>query len=349
MKQLICLLLLATLNYCKAQQIATEIALEVTATNYTEVNNEIKITTSNSKIFYGKNFVTSEITAQNKKQFTNIKFLDQGIKSYNYFTNNDTNFIYKDEAANDKIFNLPYFNLTNTNIQLVNGDTIIDNINCKKAFLWAINQQDTQVVNIWYNPLIQFKPEVFNYTFKQLPGLPVITKYIVKSSKTNLKAREVYYKHLVLQNIEAKRIVANETDAVKANSTQFYQFQGYTIFSRSPIISTKIIKGKLITSTTLTVNDTIKKPTGTLLNNLQYTPNQPTKLYVINFWFIHCKPCVQEIPDLNKLAKAFKDQPVAFVALTFDTNDDVAAFLKTTPFNFTHIVNKNINAGLAQW
>ncbi|MGK0324190.1 MAG: thiol-disulfide isomerase/thioredoxin, partial [Psychroserpens sp.] len=43
------------------------------------------------------------------------------------------------------------------------------------------------------------------------------------------------------------------------------------------------------------------------------------KVVVINFWFINCKPCVAEIPDLNKLKAKFNNKDAVFVAIALDS------------------------------
>jgi peroxiredoxin len=63
------------------------------------------------------------------------------------------------------------------------------------------------------------------------------------------------------------------------------------------------------------------------------------KIIVLNFWFIDCKPCRQEIPDLNNLVAQFENNPdIIFVAIALDSRSDLKDFLKTTPFNY-HIVD----------
>jgi len=56
---------------------------------------------------------------------------------------------------------------------------------------------------------------------------------------------------------------------------------------------------------------------------------------VLNFWFIGCKPCVEEIPDLNRIQEKFKDKDVVFLAVTFDSKKKLEEFVKKKPFNFT--------------
>ena len=61
------------------------------------------------------------------------------------------------------------------------------------------------------------------------------------------------------------------------------------------------------------------------------------KVVVMNFWFINCKPCVAEIPDLNELKSKFKEQPVVFFAVALDNKSALEKFLEHTRFDFTII------------
>lgn len=58
------------------------------------------------------------------------------------------------------------------------------------------------------------------------------------------------------------------------------------------------------------------------------------KIVVINCWFVRCKPCVAEIPDLNMLVKKYAKKGVVFIALTFDSTDEIKRFLKDMPFAY---------------
>lgn len=58
---------------------------------------------------------------------------------------------------------------------------------------------------------------------------------------------------------------------------------------------------------------------------------------VINFWFIGCAPCVQEMPILNRFKEAYGDR-VNFVSVTFDDQEAVEIFLKKREFNFLNLV-----------
>lgn len=63
------------------------------------------------------------------------------------------------------------------------------------------------------------------------------------------------------------------------------------------------------------------------------------KMVVLNFWFINCGPCRMEIPKLNELVEAYKNNPdVVFIAVALDDKYDIEEFLKTNPFTY-HIID----------
>jgi len=70
------------------------------------------------------------------------------------------------------------------------------------------------------------------------------------------------------------------------------------------------------------------------------------KTVVINFWFIGCPPCRQEIPELNKIAAAYANDPdVVFVAIALDKKSEIKDFLKANPYNYHIIANGGEIAG----
>ena len=60
------------------------------------------------------------------------------------------------------------------------------------------------------------------------------------------------------------------------------------------------------------------------------------KVLVINFWFTACKPCIQEIPQLNKLVEENKDS-VIFLAPAPENETQIKKFLKKYTFNYNII------------
>ncbi|MEY3075289.1 MAG: hypothetical protein RJB25_931 [Bacteroidota bacterium] len=61
------------------------------------------------------------------------------------------------------------------------------------------------------------------------------------------------------------------------------------------------------------------------------------KIVVLNFWFVECKPCVSEIPELNELVHDFQKDGVVFIALGLNKAEQMKKFLKKKPFDY-HVV-----------
>jgi len=74
------------------------------------------------------------------------------------------------------------------------------------------------------------------------------------------------------------------------------------------------------------------------INGVAYNPQTTkAKIVVLKCWFIHCQKCNEEIPELNKLVDRYKNrQDVVFLALAFDTPNELRTFLTKKPFNYAH-------------
>lgn len=63
------------------------------------------------------------------------------------------------------------------------------------------------------------------------------------------------------------------------------------------------------------------------------------KILVLNFWFIHCQPCVAEIPELNEWVDEYGNEgDFIFAAIAFDSKKDLLNFNKKHNFKY-HIVS----------
>jgi peroxiredoxin len=58
------------------------------------------------------------------------------------------------------------------------------------------------------------------------------------------------------------------------------------------------------------------------------------KVVVLNFWFINCPPCKQEIPELNKVVDDYKNKEVLFLAIALDEYRELSHFLSETSFHY---------------
>ena len=92
--------------------------------------------------------------------------------------------------------------------------------------------------------------------------------------------------------------------------------------------------------TTQSQDDWVGKPLPdfevTGLDGRQYkTSVLKGKQIVMNFWFIACKPCVMEMPELNQLVDQYKsDTTIVFLAPALDAASAVEKFLEQHSFQY---------------
>lgn len=76
------------------------------------------------------------------------------------------------------------------------------------------------------------------------------------------------------------------------------------------------------------------------INNKHYTLSAlQSKVIVLKFWFINCKPCIAEIPELNHLVDDFKSEEVVFLAPALDKATSLQEFLQQKAFHYNIIPN----------
>ncbi len=62
------------------------------------------------------------------------------------------------------------------------------------------------------------------------------------------------------------------------------------------------------------------------------------KIVVLKCCFIHCLPCVQEMPALNEVVKQYKKRKdVLFISLAYDSKENLENFLTKTKFDYVVI------------
>ena len=59
------------------------------------------------------------------------------------------------------------------------------------------------------------------------------------------------------------------------------------------------------------------------------------KVTVVNFWFKECKPCIQEMPELNELVSSFKsNENVQFLGFSTTAKDRLPSFFEKHAFDY---------------
>ena len=58
------------------------------------------------------------------------------------------------------------------------------------------------------------------------------------------------------------------------------------------------------------------------------------KVVVLNFWFVQCRPCVMEMPELNELVKKYQEKDVVFLAFATNGEEELERFLQKKDFDY---------------
>ena len=77
----------------------------------------------------------------------------------------------------------------------------------------------------------------------------------------------------------------------------------------------------------------------TIENEKIKTESLQGKVLFLNFWFMSCKPCIKEMPILNKIVKTYKNKDVVFISFANEDSIKLQKFLKTKKFNFKVVPN----------
>ncbi|MCH7403901.1 TlpA family protein disulfide reductase [Belliella kenyensis] len=104
------------------------------------------------------------------------------------------------------------------------------------------------------------------------------------------------------------------TDNVKKTKLEIERKKAL-IGKEYPILNARTLDGRVIS-----IEDLKGKPT------------------LINLWFTSCKPCIEEMPILNKMKEEYSDK-FNFLSITFESESKVRKFLQRFQFDFEHIVD----------
>ena len=66
------------------------------------------------------------------------------------------------------------------------------------------------------------------------------------------------------------------------------------------------------------------------------------KTIFINFWATWCKPCIQEMPTIERAQDKLKDEDVIFLLASNDERDQLEKFINRHSFNFHYVQLENL-------
>ena len=74
----------------------------------------------------------------------------------------------------------------------------------------------------------------------------------------------------------------------------------------------------------------------TTINGKKYdNASLKDKVVVVNFWFTTCAPCINEMPELNKIVEKYKNnKDVVFLGFALNDEQTIKKFLKKHPFDY---------------
>lgn len=73
------------------------------------------------------------------------------------------------------------------------------------------------------------------------------------------------------------------------------------------------------------------------------------KLTVVNFWASWCRPCVEEIPSLNRLREKMKGSPFELISVDYaESKESIRAFMKDVDVDFPVLLDSDGKVS-AQW
>lgn len=65
------------------------------------------------------------------------------------------------------------------------------------------------------------------------------------------------------------------------------------------------------------------------------------KTLALKTWFINCKPCIEEMPQLNALVESYEDNDdIVFLSLALDPEEKLAEFLSKKEFKYAVVPNQ---------
>lgn len=83
------------------------------------------------------------------------------------------------------------------------------------------------------------------------------------------------------------------------------------------------------------------------LNQDEDTINYKTfqnKVVLLDFWFLRCKPCMVQMPNLNRISKFFSNEDFVLVTFSSDPMEEIKSkFLSKTNLDFSVIANTSLS------
>ncbi|MDF2933246.1 MAG: TlpA family protein disulfide reductase [Chryseobacterium sp.] len=103
-----------------------------------------------------------------------------------------------------------------------------------------------------------------------------------------------------------------------------------------------IFNSKIGKNTTITFNDEKLKFEDSPFYKKYYNSK---KIVVVNIWATWCEPCMEEIPELNKLKKEYNRNELEFISYSIDSKSDtekLKQFVASKKFEWNDVTIENL-------
>ncbi|QTD38941.1 TlpA family protein disulfide reductase [Polaribacter batillariae] len=174
-------------------------------------------------------------------------------------------------------------------------------------------------------------------------------KGLTKASEKDLSDKEIMLdgETIPVYSVKGKRIRGNEMMQVMISGNyvpDFYIDSNKEIKAAVLRIATKEEK-LMIKEMETQINSEISA-IGTDASNFSVTDingneysleSLKGKIVVLNFWFVECKPCIEEMPELNRIVKKYKNKDIVFLAFATNEKTKIDKFLKRRDFLYNII------------
>lgn len=61
------------------------------------------------------------------------------------------------------------------------------------------------------------------------------------------------------------------------------------------------------------------------------------KIVVLNFWATWCKPCIMEMPSMDRAYQTLKDENFVFLAASYEAPEKIKRFVEKQSFSFSFV------------
>lgn len=173
---------------------------------------------------------------------------------------------------------------------------------------------------------IEIDPKIFEYTDDDKKT----------AEKIDAKSPEENMKQPMMIKADSNSVFKDE-NGNKITQAEFLQRRNNGNYKIQPeiengkMVGMRLVKGSNETAVGAIATDF----TGKLLDNSSVQLSAlKGKVVVLNFWFVECAPCIKEMPELNEIVKKYQGNEVEFLAITHNSKDQIAEFLKKKQFDY---------------